>query len=186
MLQQQSNFTFHTLISKQTKRKGCLTCSETLSACQFLQKPGGGWYNPPQFQSYMPITHTHIQQRHGNNSKSAWEGRILSVTMVTSCQLAYKLCLPRVCFDRFLLSAGRHLHYSFPMCESERQACIQPVVVSFPIHSLKQLNLKTAKALPLCFFRSCTLYGVILTEISTQASPSLPSLWIFHLRWGLI
>lgn len=44
-------------------------------------------------------------------------------------------------------SANHHLHYSFQMCESERKAWIQPVVISFPIHVLKQFNLKTVDGL---------------------------------------
>lgn len=53
--------------------------------------------------------------------------------------------------------------------------------------TIKSKNSKgSASVLFFFLIRSCTLYGVILTEISTQAWPSLPSLWIFHLRWCLI
>lgn len=93
----------------------------------------------PSNQSHMPIT------KHSNTAKRSERGIYCPVTMVTSSYMAYKLCLLRVCFD-LLSSANQHLHYSFQMCESEHQVWIQPVVISFPFHILKQLNLKTAKA----------------------------------------
>lgn len=109
------------------------------------------------------------------------------VTMVTSRETACKWCWSRLCFD-FLLSANLHQYYSYQMCESERQAWIQPVVISFPIRIVKQLNLKTAKLrVSYCAFSG----AAICMELFWQRSllgPSLllPSLWIFHLRWCLI
>lgn len=76
-------------------------------------------------------------------------------------------------------------------CTYDSQDWIQPVVTSYLVYILKQLHLNTAKA---CIslrdvhvlFRSSVMYGELLQQISRQASPLLPLLWIFHLRWCLI
>ena len=73
------------------------------------------------------------------------------------------------------------------MCESERQVWIQPVVISFPFHVLKQLNLKTAKArVSLCFFWIHSVSSYFDRDLYTGLRFLPPPLWIFHLRWCLI
>lgn len=141
----------------------------SVSACGWDQSPPSPNNTSPSIPHTDTRTHITVAHRRQLGSRytfqSPWQRPASWLTNV---------CLPGLYFN-FLLSANQQQHFSFEMCDSERQAWIQPVVISFP--TPKQLNLKIAKT----YISLCALSGPALCmELFKLRSVHRPRLFCRH------